>query len=393
MSKATTKEKPKTELPPGQPEAQLPATLKLRLPYPKSLQDWAAIDQRGWHVLIDVIFPLARTVEAIILAVEYCRSRNLDIMKKVVHIVPMRRKDSNGKWETVDTIWPGIPEVRITATRTGVYAGKDAAEFGELVTKDFIRRGKDGHEDAKVEVSYPDWCRVTVYKIVQGQRCAFVGPKVYWEEAYATEAYDSEVPNEMWRDRRSGQLEKCAEAAALRAAFPEELGGEYTAEEMHGRVIDAAQVSPGHYATTNAEVMTPPRPQRSEFEKPEPKAPQKPEAQERQQPDGRPEPPPVGEEVRTEPVAVQAEMQEPEAQETPINPHWAEAQEMLAKLEQNIREVGDAEMADYKASGRRIIDGFEGLSDEERDALRGQFTGMVMSEQQRRAQEKKGKRK
>jgi hypothetical protein len=94
-----------------------------------------------------------------------------------------------------------------------------------------------------------------------------------------------------------------------------------------------------------------------------------------------------------EPIAVKAEMQKPAEEPGEINPKWAEAQETMAKLEQNIHDVEDGGMADYKASGRRIIDGLEGLSDGERDALRGQFTGMVLGEQQRRAQEKKGKKK
>jgi hypothetical protein len=48
----------------------------------------------------------------------------------------------------------------------------------------------------------------------------------------------------MWRRRTRGQLDKCAEAAALRAAFPEELGNDYSAEEMEGQVIDHAPPPP-----------------------------------------------------------------------------------------------------------------------------------------------------
>ena len=38
----------------------------------------------------------------------------------------------------------------------------------------------------------------------------------------------------MWLKRPRGQIEKCAEAAALRSAYPEEIGNEYVPEEMAG---------------------------------------------------------------------------------------------------------------------------------------------------------------
>ena len=218
------------------------AKIKLRLQYPPSLGEYAGIDIRQWQVLVDAVWPSAKTTEAVCLAIAYCRSRNLDPMKRMVHIVPVWSKTggADGKGGEVETVWPGIAEIRTTATRTGVYAGKDACEFGPDIDREF-RHEHDNKIDT-AHVVFPEWARITVYKIVQGVRCAFVGPKVYWLESYATKSRWSEVPNEMWADRKSGQLEKCAEAAALRAAFPEEIGGEITAEEMHGRVVDHVPV-------------------------------------------------------------------------------------------------------------------------------------------------------
>jgi hypothetical protein len=135
--------------------------------------------------------------------------------------------------------------MRTTAFRTKQYAGMDAPEFGETVenrefkgVQDTWERGrKTGQKELSVTVSYPEWCRCTVYRELHGRVCKFVGPKVYWLESYATVG-KTDVPNEMWRERPIGQLEKCAEAAALRRAFPEELGNELSADEMSGRVID-----------------------------------------------------------------------------------------------------------------------------------------------------------
>jgi hypothetical protein len=46
----------------------------------------------------------------------------------------------------------------------------------------------------------------------------------------------------MWKKRSMGQLGKCAEAQALRKAFPEMTGGAPTADEMEGRTFEVAEV-------------------------------------------------------------------------------------------------------------------------------------------------------
>lgn len=198
-----------------------------RLPYHPAIQDRFGIDQASWRALTDAVFPSASTTDAVILALSYCKARKLDPFKKPVQIVPMWDKKRK---QLVDTVWPGIGELRTTAFRTGQYAGRDAAIFGETRTFKYAEG---------VELEYPEWCEVVVYRILHSVRCAFHGPRVYWMETYATKDRDSNAPNSMWAKRPNGQLEKCAEAAALRAAFPEELGNEYAAEEMEGKVIDA----------------------------------------------------------------------------------------------------------------------------------------------------------
>lgn len=187
-------------------------SMSLRLPYPKSLEEYAGIDKRMWQVLIDAVWPAAQSVESVCLAIQYCKSRNLDPLKRPVHIVPVWSKTGgvDGKGGFVETVWPGISEIRTTASRTGVYAGKDASVFGPEITKTFKKvDNRNGEVKEELEVTFPEWCQITVYRMVQGQRCAFVGPKVVWLEAYATKDNYSEIPNSMWADRRSGQLEKC----------------------------------------------------------------------------------------------------------------------------------------------------------------------------------------
>jgi phage recombination protein Bet len=192
-------------------------------------------------VLETSIYPGAK-LESIKFAIGYCKATNKDPMKRPVHIVPMSVKlAATNEYVWRDVIMPGINDYRVDAARTGVHAGNDDAKFGPPVEKKF----------GEVSVTYPEWCEFTVYRMVNGQRCAFTSGQVRWTETYATVKRDSDVPNAMWKKRPYGQLEKCAEALALRRAFPE-VGNQPTAEEMEGRVIDNTEglVIEGEHSTS-----------------------------------------------------------------------------------------------------------------------------------------------
>lgn len=189
----------------------------------------APVAERGyspeqWNTMKNVLFRGASD-EAMLLVIDYCKARKLDPLKRPVHIVKV--------WDSsiralVETIWPGINELRTTAMRTGSYAGMDEPNLGPMVT----------NRVGTVDVYFPEYAQVTVYRMVGGQRVPFAGPRVYWLETYAQKKNDDPTPNAMWFKRPRGQLVKCAEAAALRAAFPEELGHEFAAEEMDGQIIN-----------------------------------------------------------------------------------------------------------------------------------------------------------
>lgn len=199
------------------------------------------IDESTWGALCNTVYPGANP-DSIIMAVDYCRARKLDIMLKPVHLVPMQVKDAR----TNEKVWrdvpmPGIGMYRIQADRSGNYAGADEPEFGPTVTQEF----PDPYTAGKVvRVSYPEWCKYTVYKFVNGQRIAFTS-KEYWVENYATQSSKTECPNAMWKKRPYGQIAKCAEAQALRKAWPE-IGSEPTAEEMEGKTFihDERDITP-----------------------------------------------------------------------------------------------------------------------------------------------------
>jgi phage recombination protein Bet len=182
----------------------------------------AATEEDVLRVLENSLYPGAKP-ESIRLVLAYCRVNGLDPMLKPVHIVPTSVKVGYDKWETRDVLMPGIADYRIKASRSGDYVGKSEPFFGPDVTENL----------AGTEITYPLWCKITVQRFVRGAVRDFTAVE-YWLENYATTG-KTDAPNKMWRKRAYGQLAKCAEAQALRMAFPEFSGGIPTAEEMEGK--------------------------------------------------------------------------------------------------------------------------------------------------------------
>lgn len=173
------------------------------------------------------------------MVVGYCRAQRLDPLQKPVHIVPVNtKKPGTNQWEWVDTVWPGINLYRTNASRSGAHAGTSEPEFGPTITRKFHVPAKNqGEAGRDIEVSFPEWCRVVVKRVLPSGIIAEFPAREFWIENYATMGAYTDAPNAMWQKRPSGQLAKCAEAQALRKAFPESCGGP-TAEEMEGRTVD-----------------------------------------------------------------------------------------------------------------------------------------------------------
>lgn len=132
----------------------------------------------------------------------------LDPLLRQIHAVKRWDKKLNRETMAIQT---GIDGLRLIADRTGLYAGNDEAVFEYLA---------DNPAGLPVKAS------VTVYKIVGGQRCAFTA-SARWAE------YCPKAGNDfMWLKMPHVMIGKCAEALALRKAFPAEIAGLYTHEEM-----------------------------------------------------------------------------------------------------------------------------------------------------------------
>ncbi|HVA97665.1 MAG TPA: phage recombination protein Bet [Bacteroidia bacterium] len=108
------------------------------------------------------------------------------------------------------TIQTSIDGFRIIAERSGFYAGQDAPEF---ITKN-NRLYK---------------CSVSVYRFnpETNERYKAAVGVAYWEEYCPDKGLDF-----MWNKMPHTMLSKVAEALALRKAFPQDLSGLYSSEEM-----------------------------------------------------------------------------------------------------------------------------------------------------------------
>ncbi len=151
------------------------------------------------------------------LFVQVCKGAQLNPFLKQVHLIP--RWDSRSGKE-VRTIQVSIDGFRSIAESSGNYAGNDDPIFVE--TQELkIKKGQ-----ATVTINTPVKATATVYKMVAGQKCPFTAT-ARWSEYYPGERMGFQ-----WHTRPYLMLGKCAEALALRKAFPKLLSGMYAQEEM-----------------------------------------------------------------------------------------------------------------------------------------------------------------
>ena len=161
-----------------------------------------------------------------------CQRTGLDPLARQIYCIGRFGRDGI-EW----SIQTAIDGFRVTAERSKVYAGQDAAEWltesGEWVPA-FVRALHGGH---------PLAARVAVYRSDWDRDRPAVGIAT-WDE-YAQTKRNGDL-TEMWKQRGPGQLAKCAEALALRKAFPQDLSGVYTDDEGRGEVVaeEVEEVAP-----------------------------------------------------------------------------------------------------------------------------------------------------
>ena len=157
------------------------------------------------------------------LAVFYhvCKRTGLDPFARQISMIGRNVKnDKTNQWETRYTIQTGIDGYRLVADRADRRDGT-IREYEDTLWCD-----RDGNwRDVWLGAGAPVAAKVVVLR--NGKR--FPATALFSE--FVQTKKDGN-PNAMWSRMPANQLAKCAEALALRKAYPQDLSGVYTDDEM-----------------------------------------------------------------------------------------------------------------------------------------------------------------
>lgn len=156
----------------------------------------------------------------------------LDPFARQIYMIgrDLNERQPDGSWVKVtkQTIQTGIDGYRLIGRRAADRAGQTLA----------IGAPEWAHEDGSWRPVWSNtWGRpVAARVIVERDGMAFPGVALFDE--YAQTKRDGGL-TQMWAQRPAGMIAKCAEALAWRMAFPQDLSGVYTDDEMSRADTDA----------------------------------------------------------------------------------------------------------------------------------------------------------
>lgn len=184
----------------------------------KKVQTFAPMFDGEKLELLKRTFCKGATNDEFSLFITQCTRLNLDPFLRQIYAV--KRYDDKLKIHVM-TIQTGIDGFRLIAERTKHYQGQTAPQWC----------GQDGvWTDVWLKDENPSAARVGVHK--QGFKEPMYSVAL-WKEYVQQYFKDGKTfLGPMWKKMGTIMLAKCAESLSLRKAFPYELGGVYTEEEM-----------------------------------------------------------------------------------------------------------------------------------------------------------------
>lgn len=191
------------------------AAVAMRAPRDIALREWD--DRFARLVKRTVLKPKNREATNVELALFAEQVQRTGLNPFLGQIYAIYRYDGRAKDEVM-SVQVGIDGFRLVAERSGRYDGQTPPEWSDA----------DGNwTSVWLSSLHPSAARVGVFKTGRSEPTYAVA---HWSEYVQTNAQGN--PTGMWPTMPANQLLKCAEALALRKAFPAELSGIYTPEEM-----------------------------------------------------------------------------------------------------------------------------------------------------------------
>lgn len=141
----------------------------------------------------------------------HCKHLKLDPFAKQIHSIPRQTKQGD-RWVTIRSIQVSIDGLRLIAERTGRYMPGPKPTFA-----------LDKKGNIAIATAY-------IKKMDMRGEWHIIEADAYWDEYVQTKK--DGTPASLWASKPHVMLGKCAEAIALRRAFPAEMSGAYVQEEM-----------------------------------------------------------------------------------------------------------------------------------------------------------------
>lgn len=171
----------------------------------------------------------------------HCQKTGLDPFARQIYLLE-RRTRVNGEWVYTQTIQVGIDGFRVNAQRVAQRQGIHLA-YDNTIWFD----SDGGEHKVWLKPEPPAAALVTVVKVLSdGTRLPIPGLAKF--ESYAAYGQTKEGKRYLqaqWGVMPDHMIEKCAEAFALRRAFPQDLGGMYVEEELMREQAEAEAHKPG----------------------------------------------------------------------------------------------------------------------------------------------------